>query len=98
MEAITFCSLAFLGALMLFLISRKRRDALPRCPHCLKAVEVDATRCPHCAGSFTAPLPSRAASTAEAIPAPLDKGAFWIVVGIVVALMVIIAVAFVVSR
>ncbi len=98
MEAIGFCGLAFLGALVLFLISRKRRDALPRCPHCLKAVEVDATRCPHCAGSFTAPLPSRAASTTEATPAPSDKSAFWVVIGIVVALMVIVAVAFVVSR
>jgi predicted amidophosphoribosyltransferase len=98
MGATSFCGLAFLGVVVLFLISRKRRDALPRCPHCLKAVEVDATRCPHCAGSFTAPLPSRAASTAEATPAPSDKGAFWVVIGIVVALMVIVAVAFVVSR
>ena len=98
MEAIGFCGLALLGALVLFLISRKRRDALPRCPHCLKAVEVDATVCPHCAGSFTAPLPSRAASTAEATSAPSDRGAFWVVIGIVVALMVIVAVAFVVSR
>lgn len=89
MEGVSLSGLALLVALVAFLISRKRA-ALPRCPRCLKTVEVGATRCPHCAGSFTEPLPSRT-STAAAI-------AFWVVIGAVLALGVILAVVFFVAR
>jgi hypothetical protein len=88
-EGVSLSGLALLVALVAFLISRKRA-ARPRCPHCLKTVEVGATRCPHCAGSFTEPLPARAPAAAAV--------AFWVVIGAVLALGVILAVVFFMAR
>jgi hypothetical protein len=86
-EGVGLSGLALLVALVALLISRKRA-ALPRCPHCLKTVEVGATRCPHCAGSFTEPLPPRASAAV----------AFCVVIGAALALGVILAVVFFVAR